>query len=405
MKLHGVVAAICISLPAVALAQPQPAYTGDVTFTKTANPSVYDVKGALDSPSGPAAFDVKGTLANGVVTYTFQAKVKSIVAAISGQAATMETLTYTFTPPAGTDVAGTYSLSAPAGSSDPVYTRKAAPAPGEDPSVARAAAITTAEANQDSAAIQARFGVRPKRWYGYLTPPSVGNEVAAAVNAASSATGGRVPPAWLYTIAMGEGLNLYLEGGPPSKQGAFSLDGFYYLGTDTFSTRAAALAKEGYLPKNFTLGKDYVTVAHTNEHGDTVQSASFKDLTTGLTALASMVAESRDRVLADAKKIWPGVTLTEDDIRFWTYLDFNVGSGARRTFMEKHDVSWGRSRPGPERDDQREGRYNSIVRVATARWIEDLGLFPATAAPTKAPATPAAAPTAPAGVTNTPLGE
>jgi hypothetical protein len=44
--------------------------------------------------------------------------------------------------------------------------------------------------------------------------------------------------------------------------------------------------------------------------------------------------------------------------------------------MENHPSTWGRHRNGPERPDNLEGHQNGVVRVATAKWLEELGAFP-----------------------------
>ncbi|MEZ0228777.1 MAG: hypothetical protein ACAI25_09145, partial [Planctomycetota bacterium] len=54
-----------------------------------------------------------------------------------------------------------------------------------------------------------------------------------------------------------------------------------------------------------------------------------------------------------------------------------------------HPPSWGDHRDGPERQDLQEARYNALVRVATARWLEEVGAFrtpPTTVANASAPA-------------------
>jgi hypothetical protein len=278
---------------------------------------------------------------------------------------------------------------------------------------ARAVAVTTAEQDSVRKQEQERFGVAPKHWLGYLQPP-LGDSVAAAVLEANAATGNRLDPAWLYTVAIGEGLNGWIDA---KNQGTeLPLDGFQFLGTDTFASRAAALRAKGYLPADFVAGKDYTAETNTNELGQQVKTGVFKTLPGGLTALAAMLLDCQDQMLAAAHEIWgPNVKLTPDEVRFWTYMTFNVGPGEKtgvRSFMRHHPPSWGDSRPGKERVDQREARYNSILRVSTARLIDDLGVFDpstkkatpaAAAAPAHGAATPGKANPNPA--LNQPLGE
>lgn len=436
---QAVLCATLLLLPLTAVAQDSPKLPdggtgaagttsgGVVHFAPTSDPNVFHATGTLTHGDGSTSdtFATDATLSGNVLTYTIHEKVQSFVGVLEGHAATDQTLTYSLTLPANASPAGSWSV---AGAFEPTSATAtpasaagwaSAPTQGgvawqqltRQPDASEAAAAITSRAvaiaqpeadamrNQE----HARFGVLPKRWLGYLQPPS-GDSVAAAVLAANEATGNRLDPAWLYTVAIGEGLNGYLDAKNAGEKP--ELDGFQYLGTDTFGTRAAQLRAQGYLPKDFVAGKDYGTEGNLNEHGEKVLSGTFKTLPGGLTALAAMLLKSQDEAMASAKEIWgPNVQLTPDEVRFWAYMDFNVGPGEKtgvRSFMRHHPPTWGDSRPGAERQDQVEARYNSILRVAGARWLDDLGVFdPKTAV---APAAPSAgAASHPTGV-NQPLG-
>ena len=399
--------ALVASAPAAAFSQVP---GGELTFTPTSDPQVFAVTGVLQQKTGNVPVETTAKLSGNVLTYALDEKVTSFIAALDHTGPVDVHLSYSLTLPENASPAGTWTLSGastgvPAGggpgwakvaSGDGTAWQKlekqpaSVPAPGVDPVVARAMAVTPAQEAAVQATLQKQFGVRPKHWLGFLVPPT-GPPIAAAVKAAVAATGNRLDPAWLYTIAIGEGLPLYFSDQKAGEKPP--LDGFEYLGTDTFSGRAAALKKEGFLPASFAEGKDYVPVEHVNELGQTVKSAEFKTLAGGLTALGSLLLDSQSRVEKDAAQVWgPKTKLTPDELRFWTYFDFNVGSTACKKFMEEHPASWADHRTGPERTDQREGKYNSIARVATARWLDDLGVFggaPKTTAPAVATSTAA----------------
>jgi hypothetical protein len=422
MRPIALVMAILASTPLAAFAQstltgtvsgPGASFGGELTFAATDDPNAFKVTGALQQGGANVPVDATATVSGNVITYTVDEKITSFIGALDHTGPEDVKLTYSFTLPGNATPAGTWQVSGTVASNPGGNGTVAAPtapaAPSLDPIVQRALAVTPAQEAAAQAVDQKRFGVRPKHWLGFLVPPT-GEPVATAVKAAVAATGNRLDPAWLYTVAIGEGLPLYLTeqklGHKPE------LDGFEYLGTDTFSTRAADLKKKGFLPESFTKGKDYTPTTDTNELGQTVHSATYKTLAGGLTALGSLLLDSQANVEEDAKKIWgPNTKLTPDELRFWTYLDFNVGSGARRKFMENHPATWGDHRSGPERTDQREGKYNSIARVATARWLEDLGVFGGapSPAPGRSPGVPGETPVAPhaptAAQANEPLGD
>ncbi len=357
-------------------------------------PGVYVVHAYLASGRQPGqAYDTFGFVNGRSLTFTVMVEHGTMVGALAGHERSRTPRTYTIQLGEG-DVPGRWRIR----NSTPSAVRVAAPPAGADPTVALAMSLTDEQADRAREVVRQRFGVTPRRWLGYLAPPD-SDELLPALRAAAARSRGRISPLWLHTVAIGEGLNLYLDSDPSSWIGdqRFPVNGFAYLGVDTFGSRAAALRAGGYIPQDFREGVDYEIVSNVNEHGQTVRSANFRNLEAGLTALQGMLAQSEDAVLADVRSIWgPNTRLTPDQLRFWSYFDFNVGSGRRREFMRAHPPSWGDRRDGPEREDQREARYNALVRVATARWLEDVGAFR-----DPPPAPPAAAAAAPSGVVAT----
>jgi hypothetical protein len=214
-----------------------------------------------------------------------------------------------------------HAVAGDAPAASPCAPTAPAGASNQDPTVVLAKTINAAHAQDVATQVQASYGVRPRRWLGYLdTTGGTGDELAHAVEHAAALTNGKIAPTWLYTVAIGEGMSYWSQGG------GGGVSGFGELGVDNFGTRAAALKAEGYLPQSFTLGRDYTLDKNTNEKGETVTSANFPNAASALVALQAMLQESRARAIANAKAVYgANVQLSEDDIRFWTYFDFNCG--------------------------------------------------------------------------------
>jgi hypothetical protein len=109
----------------------------------------------------------------------------------------------------------------------------------------------------------------------------------------------------------------------PSYRGG-TIDTYHVLGMDFFLHDFPTLVKKGYLPQDFR-GQFRATSEHIpNEHYDVVQVAKFRSMVSAFTALAAMLKDRRDRMLADLAEwdIGRG-DLTQDELDYWTYVYYN----------------------------------------------------------------------------------
>jgi hypothetical protein len=241
---------------------------------------------------------------------------------------------------------------------------------------------------------QTDSGIRPLKWHQWVDDPSDVNTAQAVLDA----TGGKtdIRPAYLYTIALGEGLMFYLDDANDFQKVDVSMqvNGFAELGTDTFGTSVTELKRKGHVPNWFQEGRDYFLEQSVNEKGETVSSANFANLNTGLIALRGMLADSRQRFMTDAKKTLGPVSarkLTQRQIDYFTYVYFNAGSG----FGAKHLKAQGLKAAEKWTDaipaDNRVARFNSLQRISTLQFIESFNAFPKVS-PSKIPVAPVTAP-------------
>lgn len=236
----------------------------------------------------------------------------------------------------------------------------------------RAATLVDARVEAERAKLIDALGVRPLKYSGYLNEMA---ELPVAQLLLDAATP-EVSASFLYAVAMGEGLNLWLDKASPAVPLLEQpVRGFQYLGVDTFGTRVDGLRRNGLIPDTFREGVDYTLSTHTNEKGERVTSADFPTVKAGITALTAMVADERRRFLADAERI--GVAPTADQINFFTYLYFNTGSNGGRRLLEEHGLALAEKWEGPPPPNNRNAVFNSLQRVATWKMVEALGVFPA----------------------------
>jgi hypothetical protein len=244
----------------------------------------------------------------------------------------------------------------------------------------RGAKIDQATADRAVAQATTQFGIRPLKYTGYINEKSEAPIASAVLSAAQPAQG--ITPAFLHAIAFGEGLGFFVDyqeqtGGSVDKA---PIDGFQYLGTDTFGSRVAQLKARHELPASFNEGTNYTIKTNTNEKGQTVTSATFPTLKDGLTALSSLLADERRNFLTDARATLPKEQfskLTQDQINFFTYLYFNEGSGKGRSQLQQSGLALANAWSGPPPpNNQVSARYNALQRASTWKLIDSLGLYP-----------------------------
>jgi hypothetical protein len=244
----------------------------------------------------------------------------------------------------------------------------------------RGAKIDPATADRAVAQATTQFGIRPLKYTGYINEKSEAPIASAVLAAAQPAQG--ITPAFLHAIAFGEGLGFFIDsqeqsGGSVDKS---PIDGFQYLGTDTFGSRVAQLKARHELPASFNEGTNYTIQKNMNEKGQTVTSATFPTLKDGLTALSSLLADERRNFLTDARAILPKDQfnkLTQDQINFFTYLYFNEGSGKGKSQLQQSGLALANAWSGPPPpNNQVSARYNALQRASTWKLIDSLGLYP-----------------------------
>jgi hypothetical protein len=174
------------------------------------------------------------------------------------------------------------------------------------------------------AQLKAKYGYEPYRWLGYADEPTEESLRKMFRDVAAKQTS--ISVSELYTIAIGEGLNLWIDNHRnPDKTIKTNdpIDGFGNLGLDDFHSDITRLQVGGYLSKDFNEGTHYVKTTRRNEQGREVQSARFTNLTNGITALAAVIAHRRSLAIA----LPEGTNLDSDNLFFWTYAFFVDGEG------------------------------------------------------------------------------
>ena len=144
-------------------------------------------------------------------------------------------------------------------------------------------------------------------------------------------------PALLYSSAMEEGMS----GLFPDKNGKvdFSGDekhpisGFTSFGLDRFSEQYPELVKKGYLDKNFN--QNFVPSKETNDKGEKVTSANFKDTDSALAASGAVIKNTQDHLEDFAKK--SNINLSPRAKEFFSLIGYNAGEGNMRKMLSEYN--------------------------------------------------------------------
>jgi hypothetical protein len=146
-------------------------------------------------------------------------------------------------------------------------------------------------------------------------------------------------PELLYSSSMEEGMRRVFpwQGKPGGGSGDkdFPIDGYVNFGLDTFSDQYDDLVKKGYLPKEF---KDrFKSVQQTNEKGERVNSANFKDIDDAVLAKSAMIKASADELkdFASGQKI----ELSPKAQEFFTLVAYNAGSENAKKMLASYNKS------------------------------------------------------------------
>jgi hypothetical protein len=212
------------------------------------------------------------------------------------------------------------------------------------------------------------------KWHGYVNDSREKNVVKIVENAAKFTS---LTPSYLCTIAVGEGLGLWIEdsyaaSSPHNVRVNDSIDGFDYLGVDHFAADFNRTKK--YLPKDYNLGDEYNTVSRINEHGNTVQSASFKNLQAGLQALAATIALRKQLFLTHSKElgyIKDYGNPTKEQEAFWTYVYFQGEGRAKAYLKDNKGYNYLKAPPGL----MNQIRTLALERVAAWKFLQSKKIF------------------------------
>jgi len=241
---------------------------------------------------------------------------------------------------------------------------------------------------------QAKFGVRPKNYLGYVNSVEEKDFAQWVYDATERANqnnkGVKVTPAEIYSAAMSEGAilwmnkhyypNTYDKSGKPTYNPNAPVDGFVYLGTDVIGapSEMRRLVAGGFVDPDVATYK----TTYKNEKGETVQSAIFQDMPTGLKAFAGVYAERKSLFETDFKNNFGEAKfnqLSDDEKYFWTTVYYNAGMGAGKDFLtgkrgpgrEEYYTAW----KGKEPTTNTNARYNALWRTSTYASIKNSCVF------------------------------
>lgn len=209
-------------------------------------------------------------------------------------------------------------------------------------------------------------GFKVFEWIGYINDERETNVVQLIEN--TCITIPSISPTLLYTIAAGEGLILWIDSNydtnpPYNVLIQNTIDGFVYLGTDDFGSDF--FRYQQFLPDNYNEGDEFTTYNTTNEHGETVISANFKNLESGLLGIGSVIAHRKNKFITDALDLGynnPNI----DQIVYWTYVYFQ-GEGRAKTYLSSNKgFDYTKSAPS----NMRQVRKLALERLATWRYIK-----------------------------------
>lgn len=228
-------------------------------------------------------------------------------------------------------------------------------------------------------ALQTKYGVRPRHWGGFVDDRREIGVMKSVMAAAKTVPG--ISPAFLFTIGVGEGLNSYFDATPDAVvDTSMQVSGFGEVGLDQFISMVPALKAKHLLPADWAEGVQYTREAPiSNELGQQVVSANFRDLDTGLTALAAVLGSCRQQFLHDAAQVLgPAAAraLTPQQTNFFTYVYFNAGPGFGKKQLVTQGLNYFRPASPNSAENSSNARMNALIRIATLELLEQNKTFP-----------------------------
>jgi hypothetical protein len=209
-------------------------------------------------------------------------------------------------------------------------------------------------------------GIRVYEWIGYIDDSREANVVQLLENTCEI-----IPslfPSLLYTIAIGEGLNLWIDNNysptPPHNVMINNrINGFDYLGTDDFGSDFARYRP--FLPNTYNEGDEFVPYNAINEHNNPVISADFKNLESGLLGIGAVIAHRKNKFLSDALELNYDNEPNIDQIIFWTYVYFQGEGRAKKYLQNNNDFDFSKNT-----QNMTQIRRLALERLATWRYIK-----------------------------------
>lgn len=164
-----------------------------------------------------------------------------------------------------------------------------------------------------------KYGKAPRQWTGYANEPRE-SEVVRIIELVAAFYA--IQPSLLYTIAIGEGLNLYIDANTTSTRVNVDqeVSSYQSLGMDFAAEQIPKL--KSLLPADYNKGDEYTedTPFMRYEGGGPteVKPVTFKNMESGLYALGALIKFKQNTLLADAAGYGYGVP-NEDQLMYWTY--------------------------------------------------------------------------------------
>lgn len=215
-------------------------------------------------------------------------------------------------------------------------------------------------------------------WSGYVDEPK--EVIVLSIMEKISKDLGIIP-SYFNTIAVGEGLNLFIDNhydpNPPYNVVIDQpLSGFDVLGTDDFGSEFNRYKK--YLPNTFNEGKtradfktgaEFIQETRINELNRETISGVFEDLESALWAFGATLAHRQNLFLSHASSFGYG-TPTEDQLAYWTYVYYQGEGNAKR---------WLKSNKGFDITTKKSERgmvhILATERLATWRYVQTKKIF------------------------------
>lgn len=203
-------------------------------------------------------------------------------------------------------------------------------------------------------------------WTGYINDSREANVVQLIED--TCVTIPSIFPSLLYTIAAGEGLILWIDSNydpsPPHNVMINNrINGFNYLGTDDFGGDFARY--QPFLPSSYNEGDEFDIYYATNELGQQVVSADFKNLESGLLGIGAVIAHRKNKFISDASDLGY-INPNIDQTVFWTYVYFQGEGRAKSYLTANNGFDFTKQSPA----NMREIRRLALERLATWRYIK-----------------------------------